>query len=112
MSVSKFKIVAAGLVVGASALAGAASAANAPRLSDVAYIAASRCEGLAQGAKVDTTSIKQLMVNQDNDRIQYILDKATEAREDGQRQASHAQGYTLESVNNELNGSCKAFLNG
>ena len=111
MSASKFKIVAAGFVVGVSALATVASAADAPRLSDVAYIAASRCEGLAQGAKMDTKSIKQFLANQDNNRNQYILDKANESREDAQRQASHAQGYALESVNNELNGSCKAYLN-
>jgi hypothetical protein len=110
MITSEVKIAVASLFVAASALAGAAAAQNPGDLSDVAFIAASRCEGLAQGAKLDTAAIKKMLVNQEGARSQYILEKADEARSDAKRQASHAQGYTLESVNAELGGACQAYL--
>lgn len=110
MNISKSKIAIVSLVAAASALAGAASAQNPERMSDVAFIAASRCEGLAQGAKVDTAAITKLLNVQDNDRIDYVRDKAEQARQDAKRQAAHAQGYTQEQVNAELSGSCKAYL--
>jgi hypothetical protein len=112
MNSSISKIVFAGLIAASSAcaFAGAASAQSPDRLTDVAYIAAARCEGLAQGSKVDTTAIKSLLVSQDGGRNQYILDKADEVRGDAKRQASHAQGYTLQSINGELSGACQAYL--
>jgi hypothetical protein len=110
MSFSTSKIAMISLVAAVSALAGAASAQGAERMSDVAFIAASRCEGLAQGAKVDVSSIKSLLVNQDDNRNSYIRDKAEQAREDAKRQATNAQGYTQEQVNAELSGACKAYL--
>jgi hypothetical protein len=111
MNASKTSIVIASLIAATSALAATSASAQKPdRLTDVAFIAASRCEGLAQGAKVDTTAIKSLLVNQDNARNSYILEKADQAREDAQRMASHAQGYSLQTVNNELNGACQAYL--
>jgi len=111
MNTSKTSIVIASLAAAACAvLATAASAQSPERLTDVAFIAASRCEGLAQGAKVDTAAIKSLMVNQDNDRNQYILEKADQARDDAKRLASHAQGYNLQEVTSELSGACQAYL--
>jgi hypothetical protein len=110
MNSSKSKIALVSLIAAASAVAGVASAENSNRLSDMAYIAAARCEGLAQGAKVDTAGIKALMSNQDSARIPYVLDKADQAREDAKRQASHAQGYSLQTVNAELSGACQAYL--
>lgn len=107
---AKTKFAAVGLFAAVSALAGAAAAQNPEPLSDVAYIAAARCEGLAQGAKVDTAAIKKMLVNQEGARSQAILDKADEVRQDAKRQASHAQGYMAESVNAELNGACQAYL--
>jgi hypothetical protein len=110
MITSNAKIAVASLFVAASAFAGAAAAQNPGDLSDVAFIAAARCEGLAQGAKVDTSAIKKMLVNQEGARSQYVLEKANEVRDDAKRQASHAQGYTLQSVNAELSGACQAYL--
>jgi len=97
-------------VVATFAFATAASAQSPQRLTDVAFIAAERCEGLAQGAKADTAAIKSLLVNQDNDRSQYILEKADQEHDDAKRMASHAQGYDLQAINNELSGACQAYL--
>ena len=110
MTFPKSRIAIAGLMLAASTLAGAAYAQSPARLSDAAYIAASRCAGLAQGAKADTAAIKSLLNNQDNDRNNYIREKADQAREDAQRKASHAQGYDLQTVNSELSGACQAYL--
>ena len=97
-------------VVATIAFATAASAQSPERLTDVAFIAASRCEGLAQGAKVDIAAIKSALVHQDDDRPQAVLDKAEDVREDAKRMASHAQGLDLQSVTNELSGACQAYL--
>jgi hypothetical protein len=110
MITSNAKIAVAALFVAASAFAGAATAQNPGDLSDVAYIAAARCEGLAQGAKVDTSAIKKMLVNQEGARSQAILDKADEVRQDARRQASRAQGFMLQSVNAELSGACQTYL--
>jgi len=111
MNTSKAAIVIAGLFAAASAVAAVpASAESAQRLSDVAYIAAARCEGLAQGAKVDSASIKSLLDAQDNGRNTYILDKAEQVREDARHEASHAQGYAEQKVTAELSGACQAYL--
>jgi len=96
--------------VAAVAFATAASAESPNRLTDVAFIAASRCEGLAQGAKVDAAAFKSALVHQDDDRPQAILDKAEDVREDAKRVAGQAQGPDLQSVNNELSGACQAYL--
>jgi hypothetical protein len=110
MNASLSKIALIGLFAATSAFAGVASAQSPERISDVAYIAAARCEGLAQGAKLDTSAIKKLMVVQDNDRLPYIEDKADQARDDAKRMASRSDGYTKESVSAELNGPCQAYL--
>lgn len=111
MNTSKNSIIIASLAAAACAVLATTAGAQSPeRLSDVAFIAASRCEGLAQGAKADTTAIKSLMVNQDNDRNTYILEKADQVRDDAKRMASHAQGYGLQAVNDELSGACRAYL--
>ncbi|HEX4179303.1 MAG TPA: hypothetical protein VHY32_00780 [Caulobacteraceae bacterium] len=110
MQASMSKITIASLVFAASAFAGAANAQKPDRLTDVAFIAANRCEGLAQGAKVDVAGIKKMLDFQGNQRGQYILEKADEARDDAKRQASRADGYTWQTVSAELNGACQAYL--
>ena len=109
MTASLSKIALIGLFA-ASAIATAASAQNPERLSDVAFIAAARCEGLATGAKLDASAIKRLLVAQDNDRNQYIRDKADEARDNGKRLASRGDGYSQQTASAELNGACQAFM--
>jgi hypothetical protein len=112
MQASMSKIAIASLVFAASVFAGAASAQSPERLTDVAFLAASRCEGLAQGAKLDATSLKKMLDDQGNQRSQYILDKADEVRSDAKRQAANASGYTQQSVSAELSGACQAYLKG
>ncbi len=114
MNTSKASLAIASVAAAACAvvatIATAASAQSPERLTDVAFIAASRCEGLAQGAKVDIAAIKSALVHQDDDRPQAVLDKAEDVREDAKRMASHAQGLDLQSVTNELSGACQAYL--
>jgi hypothetical protein len=104
----KARIIAVSLFTAATAFTGVAFAADS--MSDVAFIAASRCEGLAQGAKIDTAALKKMLVNEEGVRSQYVLDKANEVRDDAKRQASHAEGYQMQAVNDELHGPCSAYL--
>ena len=112
MNASMSKIAIASAIAAASTFAGAASAQNPERMTDVAFIAANRCEGLAQGSKIDVSSIRKLLDAQGNQRSQYILEKADEARDDAKRQAAHAEGYNQQTVSAELSGGCQAYLKG
>jgi hypothetical protein len=108
MFTAKARIAAVSLFAAATAFAGVAAAAD--DMSDVAFIAASRCEGLAQGAKIDAAALNKMLISQEGARKQYVLDKANEVRADAKREASHAQGYTMQAVNDELHGPCSAYL--
>jgi hypothetical protein len=96
----------------AAAVYTTASAEPPTRLSDAAYIAAARCEGLAQGAKLDDSKVKVLMNQQDRGRLSDVLDRADQARADAVHQARRADGYTKQSVSAELDGACQTYLKG
>jgi len=81
------------------------------RLTDVEYMQAARCAGLAAGdAAVDTGSITALLKTQSHGRVGYISEKADEMRSDAARSARHANGFAKERISAELGGACKRFL--
>lgn len=101
------------VAIAALAAAAATSAFAQPnnRLSDVEYMQAARCAGLASAdSSVDTASINALLKAQGRSRVAYIADKADEMRSDAARSAKHADGYAKERLNAELGGACKRFL--
>jgi len=100
------------IVIAALAAAAATSAFAQPdsRLSDVEYMQAARCAGIASAGGVDTASINAMLKTQGRSRVAYIADKADEMRSDAARSAKHANGYAKEKLNAELDGVCKRFL--
>lgn len=81
-------------VVFAAGLAGAqALAAQPAHLSDVQFIEANRCVGLMSSKALgspDVSTMRQLVKDQVGGRMDFIYDKADEARDDAQRQADRA----------------------
>jgi hypothetical protein len=98
--------------VGAAAVAGAASAQPPSRLTDVAYIEAARCAGLASSGKLGSTdgaSLSALLKAQAYNRDQTVLDQADNAQDQAKRQANRADDYMKTKLQSELSGPCSSF---
>jgi hypothetical protein len=99
------------VVAGAAAAAGAASA-QPGRLSDVAYVEAARCAGLASSGKLgsaDGAALTALLKAQAYGREQTVLDQADDAQRQAKREASHADDYSKSRLQAELSGACASF---
>lgn len=102
------------LAVAALIALAAAPAFAAPtnHLSDVQYIQANRCLGLMTSktlATPDATAMSQLIKSQTGGRVEFIYDRADQARDDAQRQANHA-GPDSASLVAERDGVCRALI--
>lgn len=101
----------AAIVALAAATATTAVAQPNVRLSDVEYMQAARCAGIASAdPSIDTSSINALLKTEGRTRVGYISDKADEMRADAARSAKRANGYAKERLTAELGGACKRFL--
>ena len=101
------------IVTIAAAAATTATAQPGDRLSDVDYMQAARCRGLAASealGAVDTKAIDAMLKQQGNGRAAFIADKADELRNNAARSAKRADGYTKEKLVAERDGVCKRFL--
>jgi hypothetical protein len=98
----------------AAGLAATAAVAAPPHLSDAQFIAANRCLGLMSSKSLgvaDAAALKQLLKDQDGGRGSYIDDKADEARQDAQRQASSGSEDMHAKLLAERDGLCRTFVN-
>jgi len=97
----------------AAACASAAVAVASPtRLSDVEFIAANRCVGLESTKAFsgpDVTALRQLVKTQEWGRESYIYDKADQARQDGERDASRAGAESTVRLTAERDGVCRTL---
>jgi len=99
------------IVALAAATATTAFAQPNVRLSDVEYMQAARCAGIASvDSSIDTSSVTALRKAQGAGRMAFVADKADEMRSDAARSARRANGYAKERLNAELGGACKRFL--
>lgn len=93
----------------ACAVAGAASAGS--HITDVDYLKANRCRGLAAGLGVgDTASLDALIKTEGQSRAAYIYDKGQQEKVRGERDAHSADAK--ERLTAELNGACMALVSG
>lgn len=99
------------LLAGAAVLAPAAHAATDDQWSDNDYLTASRCAGLAQGSKMDTTHIDALLKDHGAWRLGFISERAENARSDATRLARRASPAQRQHFDAELAGYCQAYLN-
>lgn len=93
----------------AGGLAGAAQAGS--HLTDVDYLRANRCEGLAEGLGVsDTANLTALIKSEGVIRSETVYSMGQKEADRARRDASHSDGK--ERLTAELNGACTAFLGG
>lgn len=90
-----------------AAVLAAGSATAADRVSDVDYLRASRCRGLAAGLGADTTALDTFVKVQGRSRDQFVHQRGEEEAARGKRDAKRA-GRTAEATS-ELGGPCQAF---
>jgi hypothetical protein len=106
----------AGLAIVAAGVTALASGAQAQpgRLSDVAYVEAARCAGLANSGKLgsgDASSLNALLKAQAYDRLQTVLDQADDAQARAKREANRADDMEKTRLQNELSSSCASYKN-
>jgi hypothetical protein len=89
--------------MGASALAQPNRAAFA---SDVDYLRASRCRGIAEGVGADGATLAAYLKQQEVGRAGYIVARGQDERTRAKRQA---KGYGRAQAEAELAGGCQAF---
>lgn len=100
------KFAAALLVAAGLATAGAASAATIK--TDLDYLKASRCKGLATSLGADTTSLDAALKAESRVRADVIVNRAKDETDRAKRQASDAN--MKDRLTAELNGPCTAYL--
>ncbi|MFC3069225.1 hypothetical protein [Phenylobacterium soli] len=105
MKFAAIMLVAAGLAVAGSASAAASSAIK----SDVDYLKASRCKGLAQGlGGIDTAALDAALKSERFSRADAIVDRAAEEMARAKRQAANAN--LKDQLSAEVAGACMAYL--
>jgi hypothetical protein len=91
------------------AVAGAAAASD--HLSDVGYLKANRCRGLAQGlASGDVAGLDALIKTEGRSRIDAVYAKGQEELARGKLEAGRTDSH--DRVSAELTGSCATYLGG
>ena len=99
--------VAAILIAGASLVA-ATTATASPRISDLDYLRASRCKGLAQTLGADTAGVDALLKSAKMSRQPVIQERASAELARAKREARSQK----DKVAAELSGGCVAYMGG
>jgi len=102
--------IAAAIVALVAATATTAVAQPNVRLSDVDYMQAARCRGIAASTAADTASIDALLKAQGKGRATYVSAKADELQSDAARAVRRANDNGKQSLIAERDGACKRFL--
>jgi hypothetical protein len=90
-------------------LSAAGVAAAADHLSDVDYLKANRCRGLAEGLGAgDTAGLDGLIKTEGRSRVEPIYERGQQEMARGKRDASSRD--LRERLSTELNGPCMAYL--
>ena len=101
----------AAIALAAAALA-AGSATAADRVTDVEFLKANRCKGLATSITgvVDPASLDSFIKAERGSRAMYINERATEEFNKARKEGKSAD--RRERLTAELTGPCQAFLSG
>ena len=98
------------IAIAIAAFAGSASAAE--RFTDVDYLRANRCKGLATGLQgvIDPAAFAAVIKAERGARAAYIMDRAEDEFDKAKREAKSAD--RRERLTAELTNSCQAYLGG
>lgn len=89
------------------------ASARANHLTDVEYLQAARCSGLAASealGAMDTASIEALLKAESRGRVGFIVDKAEQARSDAKRVANRAKAERKAGLLAERAGACARYF--
>lgn len=101
----------AAILLATIGLAVAGSAAASGHLTDVDYLKANRCRGLAEGlGSGDVAGLDALIKVEGRSRVDTIYTKGQEELTRGKREASRTD--SRERLSAELNGPCTALVGG
>jgi hypothetical protein len=90
-------------------VAGAAAASD--HLTDLDYLKANRCRGLAEGlGSGDIAGFDALIKTEGRSRVEAIYSKGQEELNRGKKEASYTD--SRDRLSAELNGPCTAYLGG
>ena len=101
--------IAAITLAAAAALMTAGSALAAAQVTDVDFIKASRCRGIATSAAADTADLDAWLKSASKTRSMAVMDKASVAEDAGRREAKTTNAERKARLANELSGPCQAF---
>jgi hypothetical protein len=99
------------IAVAAAGLFAAGAAAAAETVTDVDFIKANRCRGLAQAdpVNIDVAALDAFIKTQGRNRQTYILDKAAEEQARAKREAKTDNAVRKADMATELSGPCQRF---
>lgn len=101
----------AAILLAAIGLTAAGSAMASEHLTDVDYLKANRCRGLAEGLGVgDAAGLAALVKTEGRSRVETIYSRGQEEFARGKREASHQDAK--ERITAEVNGPCMALMGG
>jgi hypothetical protein len=89
-------------------LAVAGSAAASTRVSDVEFLKANRCKGLAAGLGADTAGLDAFIKAEGRSRQDVVLRMGGDQLDRAKREAANAN--LKDKVSAELSGGCSAFM--
>ena len=99
----------AAILLATLGLAVAGSAVASDHLTDVDYLKANRCAGLAAGlGQGDAASLDALIKTEGRSRVETIYQKGMEVQNRAKREAAGTDGK--ERLAAELNGACVAYM--
>jgi hypothetical protein len=96
-------------VIALACAAATTASAGSNRLSDIDYLQAARCSGLAASQSMDPSAYDNVLKAQRVGRAGYIQDKADATRNDAKRQAARAGAERKPMLLAELDGACRRF---
>jgi uncharacterized lipoprotein YmbA len=96
------------IAMAALGLAVAGSAAASTRVTDVDYLKANRCKGIAAGMGADTSSLDAFIKSESRTRNDVVLRMADEQLARAKHEAGNAN--LKDKLSAELSGGCTAFM--
>lgn len=97
----------ASLALTATALLIAGSAAAADRATDIDYLRASRCRGIAAGLSLDAPALDAFLKAEGRTRDLFVHNRGEEEQARGKRDAKRAE--RIPKLTEEFNGPCQAY---
>jgi len=97
----------AAIALAAAGLLAAGAAAASDRVTDLDYLKASRCKGLATGLGSDTAGFDAFLKEQSRSRSVMVIDRGDTEMTRGKREAS--RGDAKDRLSAELSGPCVAY---